>query len=211
MSLEKIIIPAIIARTQEELDEKLSKVADYFKLIQLDIMDDKFVPNSSLNFDFKIPKLKCKFEAHLMMENPKNWIDNFSDKVNMILVHSESVDNYHSIIDLARKKNKQIGFVLNPESKVSKISDILDEIDQVLIMTVNPGFYGNPFLPKILEKISVLRKIKPNLNIEVDGGITDKTIKSVKNAGANMFVSGSYIVKSQNIKESINKLTKEIN
>jgi ribulose-phosphate 3-epimerase len=109
-----------------------------------------------------------------------------------------------------KSKNKRVGFVLNPETPVQKIEKYLAEIDQVLIMTVNPGFYGSPFLPEMLDKISELRKMKPDLDIEVDGGITPKTIRNVYEAGANMFVSGSYIVKSENVKESINNLKRMI-
>jgi ribulose-phosphate 3-epimerase len=103
---------------------------------------------------------------------------------------------------------KKIGFVLNPKTPISKLTGFLNDIDQVLIMTVNPGFYGSPFLPEMLEKISDLRKLKPKLDIEVDGGITDKTIGLVDKVGANMFVSGSYVVKSDNVEEAINSLKK---
>ena len=208
--MEKTIIPAIIAKTQDELDDRLTKVIDFVKLIQLDIMDNKFVPNSSLDFDFKLSKTTCRFEAHLMIENPKQWIEDNWKKVDMILVHYESCKDPESIIKDVKKKGKQIGFVLNPETSIQKLSPFLNDIDQVLIMTVNPGFYGSPFLPEMLEKISTLRSMKPGLNIEVDGGITDSTIGLVDKAGANMFVSGSYIVKSPNVQEAISTLKNQI-
>ena len=208
--MEKTIIPAIIAKTQEELDDRLSKVIDFFDLIQLDIMDNKFVPNSSLDFDFKLPKIKCRFEAHLMIENPEQWIEDNWRKVDMILVHYESCKDPEGIIKNVKKKGKQIGFVLNPETPIQELSPFLNNIDQVLIMTVKPGFYGSPFIPEMLEKISTLRFMKPELNIEVDGGITDLTIGSVDKAGANMLVSGSYIVKSPNVKKAIDTLRNQI-
>ena len=99
---------------------------------------------------------------------------------------------------------------MNPETSIEKLSSFIDDIDQVLIMTVNPGFYGSPFLPEMLDKIRELRNLKPDLNIEVDGGITDKTIDLVDKAGANMFVSGSYIMKSKNVEDSINNLKKRL-
>ena len=89
---------------------------------------------------------------------------------------------------------------------MTKISDYLKDIDQVLIMTVNPGFYGSPFLEEMVEKISEIKKLAPHLDIEVDGGITSDTIESVDKAGANLFVSGSYIIKAENVKEAINNL-----
>jgi ribulose-phosphate 3-epimerase len=206
--MNKKIIPAIIAKNQKELDERLSIVLDYVDLIQLDVMDNKFVPNQSLNFDFKLPDSKCEYEAHLMINNPKIWIGKNIEKVDMVLVHFESCQKPNEIIKLVRKFGKKIGFVLNPETPISKLNGILNDIDQVLIMTVNPGFYGSPFLNEMLEKISMLRKLKPNLDIEVDGGITDATIDLVDKAGANMFVSGSYIVKAENVQNAINSLKK---
>ena len=143
-----------------------------------------------------------------MVEDPEDWIEKNGGKVDTILVHFESNFNPNNIIDFVKKRGKKFGFVLNPETPVDNLSSYIDDLDQVLIMTVNPGFYGSPFLPEMLEKISELRKLKPDLDIEVDGGITDKTIGHVNKAGANLFVSGSYIVKSDNVKKAINSLRK---
>lgn len=204
--MNKKIIPAIIAKNQKDLNERLKKVLDFFNLVQLDIMDNKFVPNASLFFDFSLPETMCNFEAHLMVQDPQSWIEKNGYKVDTILVHFESNYDQESIIDLVKQQGKKFGFVLNPETQIDKISSFLDEIDQVLIMTVNPGFYGSPFLPNMLDKIHKLREMKSTLDIEVDGGITDKTIGLVAKAGANMFVSGSYIVKAENVSEAINNL-----
>lgn len=206
MIKKEIIIPAIIAKTQSELEEKILKVKDYVELIQLDLMDGKFVPNNSIDFNFRLPPTNCHFEAHLMIENPEQWIEKNLMKVDTILAHYESSNDPDSIIDLVKSKNKRVGFVLNPETSIQKIEKYLDRIDQVLIMTVNPGFYGSPFLPEMLDKITELRNMKPDLDIEVDGGITPKTIRDVHKAGANMFVSGSYIIKSPNVKEAVDKI-----
>jgi len=208
--MKKEIIPAIIAKDQNELDEKLSKVVKFFNLVQLDIMDNKFVPNKSLFFDFSLPSTKCLFEAHLMVQDPEEWIEKNGNKVDTILVHFESKYNPKSIINLVKKRGKKFGFVLNPETSVDKISSFIDELDQVLIMTVNPGFYGSPFLPEMIEKIRKIREMKTNIDIEVDGGITEKTIGLVDEAGANMFVSGSYIVKSENILKAISNLKNKL-
>ena len=206
MKRDKIIIPAIIAKTQNELEEKILKVKDFVELIQLDLMDGRFVPNNSIDFNFKLPETNCHFEAHLMIEYPEKWIEKNHMKVDTILAHYESSDDPALIINLAKSKNKRVGFVLNPKTSIQKIEKYLDELDQVLIMTVNPGFYGSLFLPEMLDKISELRKMKPDLDIEVDGGITPDTIQDVYKAGANMFVSGSYIIKSPNIKEAIDRI-----
>ena len=208
--MKKMIIPAIIAKSQDELEININKVMNHVDLIQLDIMDGKFVPNQSIDFDFELPKIDCVYEAHLMINSPIKWIKKYYTKVNMILAHFESCKNPSEIIEYVRSKNKKVGFVLNPKTPVSAIEKYLDDLDQVLIMTVNPGFYGSPFLPEMLDKISELRALKPNLNIEVDGGITDKTIGLVDQAGANMFVSGSYIIKAENVADSIKKLKNKL-
>lgn len=205
------IIPAVIAKSQKELDEQINKVKDFVELIQIDIMDGKFVPNSSIDFDFTIPSSNCKFEAHLMITNPLEWIENHWETVDTILVHFEATNDPDEIIELARKNNKRVGFALNPETSVEKIKKYLDEIDEILIMTVTPGFYGSKFLPEALQKVEDLRNLKPDLDIEVDGGITDETIKQAYLAGANMFVSGSFIVKSENIKKAIDTLKDQVN
>ena len=206
--MKKFVIPAIIAKNQEELDLGIKKVQNFSKIIQLDFMDGVFVPNHSIDFDFKIPKIDCFFEAHLMLKNPLDWIVKNFSKVDMILTHYEALSNPQTVIDFVRNEGKKIGFVLNPETSVDELFDYLDQLDQILIMTVNPGFYGSPFLPEIVNKISELREIAPKLDIEVDGGITDKTIDIVDEAGANMFVSGSYILKSKNIKQAFDRLNK---
>ena len=206
MTNKKMIIPAIIAQTQKELDEKLNKVEGYAEVVQLDIMDEIFVPNNSLYFDFDISGRNISFEAHLMITDPMGWIEKNWWKVDTIIVHFESCEKPEDIIMFVKNKGKKIGFAINPETPVHIAKLYLNDIDQLLIMTVNPGFYGSKFLPETLCKISEVRKMKPDLDIEVDGGVTPDTIKSINDAGANMLVSGSYILKSNNVKESMDKL-----
>ena len=208
--MKKVIIPAVIAKSQKELDGIFSKIKDSACLLQLDIMDSKFVPNSSLDFDFKLPQKKYKFEAHLMVEYPEKWVNENWEKVDIIIAHFESVKNPGKIIESVKKKEKKVAFALNPETDVEQIKKYLDDIDQVLIMTVNPGFYGSKFLPKTLNKVRWLRELRPDLDIEVDGGIKPGTIEEVSKAGANMFVSGSFIINSADIKESIRILENKI-
>jgi ribulose-phosphate 3-epimerase len=111
---------------------------------------------------------------------------------------------------LIKNLGKKSALALNPETEIEQISDYLDSLDQVLVMTVHPGFYGSPFLPEVMGKIEKLRQMKPELDIEVDGGIRPETIELVDEAGANLFVSGSYLIKSDNILDRINILHKMI-
>jgi len=206
--MDKKIIPAIIATNQDELTERILKVKDYVEIIQLDFMDGDFVPNKSIDFDFEVPKTNCMMEAHLMVSHPDLWIEKNHHKVDMILIHYESTKNIKDAINLVKEKNKKVGIVLNPETKIDRIKDLIPLLDQILIMTVNPGFYGSSFIPEMQDKIKKLREIAPNLDIEVDGGVNDKTIGIVNSAGANLFVSGSYIVKSDDVKSRVETLKK---
>lgn len=204
--MKKIIVPAVIAKSQDELERILDKIGDNAGLIQLDIMDGKFVPNHSLHFDFQLPREKYVFEAHLMVDSPDNWIESIGKKVDTVIVHFESASFSRKTIRSIKAIGKKAALALNPETEIENVTDYLDDLDQVLIMTVNPGFYGSPFLPDVMGKISTLRTMKPGLDIEVDGGIAPETIELVNEAGANLFVSGSYLVKSDNMQERINLL-----
>lgn len=206
--MKKIILPSIIANSQKDLDERINNVKNSSGTFHLDIMDGKFVKNKSLMFDFKVLKRK-KYQAHLMVRNPVPWINKNEKKVKMIIFHPEPFKNNKKIleiIDLIKSKRRKIGLAINPGTSIEKIRPYLEHIDLVLIMTVNPGKYGSKFLPQTLKKVKQLKKIKPSLNIEVDGGINNKTIKKASNAGASIFVSGSYIQKSDNPKETIKLL-----
>ena len=201
--MKKTIIPSIIANSQKELNERIKKVNS--KIYQLDIMDGKFVKSKSLWFDFKLPKGK-KYEAHLMIENPRFWIEKNWKKAASIIFHAESFGNAEGIIKLIRSKKKKVGIALNPGTDLKRIKNQLKKIDLVLVMTVSPGKYGANFIPKALDKLKQIRKFKPNMEIEVDGGINEKTIKMASNFGANRFVVGSYLQKNTDPKKAFDKL-----
>ncbi len=199
------IIPSVIAKSQQELQDKINLVKDHVASLHLDIMDGVFVQNTSLNFDFKLPKTTCEFEAHLMVENPDDWTKKNWQKADTIIIPIESCKNPKAMISFLKRKRK-IGFALNPETPLEKIKDYLDKIDEVLILTVKPGFYGSKFLPEILDKVKELRHFKPKLDIEVDGGIGHLTIKQAIEAEANLIVSGSYIMNSEDPEKAIKTL-----
>ena len=212
--MKKTIIPSIIAKNQKEFISRINKVKKNSKLIQIDVMDGKFVKNKSLMFDFKLPKIKCKYEAHLMLKNPELWIKKNWKKFNAIIFHIESCEDGKqalNLINLIKNKKRKVGIALNPKTSISKIKPFLNKIDAVLIMSVYPGKYGAKFLPFVLKKINPIKKLKPRLNIEVDGGINLKTIKMVSDSGADSFVSGSFLQKSRKPKDALEKLKAVIN
>jgi len=206
--MKKQIVGSIIAKSQKELDERIKKV-NSLKLLQLDVMDGKFVPNTSFDFDFKLPR-GHKYEAQLMIKNPELWIQKNWKKVNTIIFHVESASNPDRIIRLIKSKKRKVGIALNPRTNISKIKPYLNKIDMVLVMTVKPGKYGSKFLPETLKKVEEIRKLKPKLNIEVDGGISDKTISSARKASASMFVVGSYLQKSGDVNKSLKMLKEKV-
>jgi len=200
------ILPSIIALEQSELDALISKVVNIANVLQLDIMDGDFVPSHSLDFSAKFPK--ARYEAHLMVSDPIKWINDIHSVSETIIVHFESLDHPDKAIDLIKEKNRRAGLAINPQTNIDLLIPYLKRLDEVLIMTVEPGFYGAKFLPEMLEKVRIIRNLTPDIDIEVDGGISDQTIAAAAKAGANFFISGSYLVKSENIKERYNILRK---
>ncbi|MBI2110751.1 ribulose-phosphate 3-epimerase [Candidatus Woesearchaeota archaeon] len=205
-----IIIPSIIATSQKELEERIRKVKNLSSWIQLDVMDGFFVKNHSLDFKFTLSQLKCKREAHLMMKNPEAWIEENAERVQTIIIHYEATRDIKKLIKLIKQKRKKAGIALNPETSIDKIKKYLRNIDLILIMTVHPGKYGSKFLPKTLKKVKELRKLRPKINIGVDGGINPSNIQKALNAGANRFVVGSYLVNSNGISKRMGTLKRSI-
>lgn len=202
------IIPTILVKTFEEVKERIKLVENYVDWVQLDIMDGVFVENLTWNNpeDLKDFKTKVKLEAHLMVQNPEKIIDSWLEVVDRIIIHQESSANIKEIIEKVHKNKKQIGVALNPETSIEVAKPFLNDLDLILLMSVQPGKGGQEFELEILEKIRNLRNIWPGGNIEVDGGVSDKNIKEIFNAGANLFCVGTYIYQSGDIKQVINKL-----
>ncbi|MBN1544013.1 ribulose-phosphate 3-epimerase [Candidatus Woesearchaeota archaeon] len=206
--MRKVIIPAIIAKSQEELDKKIARLKGQVKVIQLDVMDGIFVKNSSIDFDFRLPKTGCSFEAHLMVADPVGWIRAHGDKVDTIIAPIEA-GSPDMIIRMVKGKGKRVGFALNPETSVDEVKGLVSKIDQVLVLSVKPGFYGGRFIPGCLDKVRELRDLAPKLDIEVDGGMRPGTIGKAAKAGANLFVSGSYTVDAVDVGAAVASLKKE--
>jgi ribulose-phosphate 3-epimerase len=201
--LRRTIIPAVIAGSQEELERMLAKIAGHSRQIQLDVMDGLFVPSRSLDFPLHLPAETDRFEAHLMVRDPETWIDAHGLSVGTIIPHFESHAAPADLIRKIKGMNRRAGMAINPGTDVDSILPYIQSLDQVLVMTVNPGFYGSPFLPETLEKVRRIRHMRPDLDIEVDGGIKPQTIGQAKEAGANLFVSGSYLLLAADIAQNI--------
>ncbi|MCH7850517.1 MAG: ribulose-phosphate 3-epimerase [Nanoarchaeota archaeon] len=207
--MNKLVIPSIIAKNQEELDSLISKVKKYFKVMQIDIMDGEFVENKSLDFNFNLPK-DIEYEAHLMVKNPLSWAEKNFSKVDFIIFHIEAVskEDVKSIIQRIKSMNKKVGIAISPNTSIEEILEYISLIDIVVVMSVYPGKYGAKFLPETMDKVKKLREKSPKLLIEVDGGMNLENIKLAMENGANRFISGSFLQNSSNLEETSKKLSK---
>jgi ribulose-phosphate 3-epimerase len=193
-----------MAKSQKELNELLKKLKNTSKILHLDVVSTSYAKNHSLDFKFKLKK-EFSYNAHLMIKNPKAWIKKHKKKVSLSIVQVEEI-NLKTYINWAKKENIKVAIALKPQTKVSLIKPYLKDIHTILILTVNPGFYGAPFLKSPLKKITQIKKLNKKIQIIVDGHMTPNTINLAKSAGANHFVSGSFISKSDNPKKAIKQL-----
>ena len=211
------ISPSILSADFSQLGNEIKRLEEGgADLIHVDVMDGHFVPNLTIGPPvIKALKKNCsiKFDVHLMISPVHKYIDAYADAgADIITIHPEATDDLSSSIKKIKDLGKKVGVSLNPETKVSVIKDHLNQIDLVLIMSVNPGFGGQKFMPEVLDKIKELKNIQKEQNIdfdiEIDGGINFENSKIAIEAGANILVSGTTIFKSNNgdIKKNIDLL-----
>ena len=211
------ISPSILSADFSQLGNEIKRLEEGgADMIHVDVMDGHFVPNLTIG----PPVIKAlrkhsslKFDVHLMISPVQKYIEAYADAgADIITIHPEATQNLRDSIKTIKELKKKVGISLNPESKIELITEFLDQIDLVLIMSVNPGFGGQKFMPEVLDKIKQLKKIQQEKNlsfdIEIDGGINFENCKIAIEAGANILVSGTTVFKSNDgdIKKNINLL-----
>ncbi|MFC6465598.1 ribulose-phosphate 3-epimerase [Marinilactibacillus sp. GCM10026970] len=214
------IAPSILSADFSRLKEQIALVeqggADW---IHVDVMDGHFVPN--ITFGYNVveairPHTSLPLDCHLMIENPENYIEDFAKAgADYISVHFESTPHIHRALQLIKTHGVKAGIVINPGTSVDAIKPLLHMVDMVLVMTVNPGFGGQSFLPETTQKISELDAIRKdqqfNFLIEVDGGIVPETAKLCREAGTDVFVAGSYVYGAEDPEGQITNLKHAVN
>lgn len=202
------IAASILSADFGELNKDIKSVEKYVDRVHFDVMDGHFVPNITMGAPI-LSKIKTKLpiEAHLMIENPERYIEDFVKAgATTIIVHQESTYHLHRLVHQIKDLGAKAAVSLNPATPLVMLEDILPDLDQVLLMTVNPGFGGQKFIDLVLPKIIELREACPDLDIEVDGGVDSTTVKRAVEAGANVLVSGSYLFSAKDRKKAIEKL-----
>ncbi|MFC2018369.1 ribulose-phosphate 3-epimerase [Chloroflexota bacterium] len=204
------VVPTVLAANREQLAELVAKMEGFTDYVQFDIMDGKFVPSSSIGYqDLLSLPTNLGWEAHLMVTNPENHIANFSKAgARMVIFHYEATPAPIEIIAQARHLGMKVGIALNPETPVSPILPLVNELDMVLFMTVSPGFYGSPFIPGVLDKIAELKHMAPQTVMGVDGGINEGNIGDIARAGVSVAYVGSAILLQPEPKASYNRLVR---
>ncbi|KXT73733.1 Ribulose-phosphate 3-epimerase [Streptococcus gallolyticus] len=209
------IAPSILAADYANFASELKRIEETSaEYVHIDIMDGQFVPNISFGADVVASMRKHSklvFDCHLMVVNPERYVDAFAQAgADIMTIHAESTLHIHGALQKIKAAGMKAGVVINPGTPVSAIESVLSLVDQVLIMTVNPGFGGQAFIPEMLEKVAKVAQLRDengyDFDIEVDGGVDNETIKACYDAGANVFVAGSYLFKASDLAAQVETL-----
>lgn len=214
------IAPSILAADYANFASELKRIEETdAEYVHIDIMDGQFVPNISFGADVVASMRKHSklvFDCHLMVVDPERYVEAYTQAgADIMTIHTESTKHIHGALQKIKAAGMKAGVVINPGTPVSALKPVLNLVDQVLIMTVNPGFGGQAFIPECLEKVEEVANLRETLgltfDIEVDGGVDNKTIAACQKAGANIFVAGSYLFKASDLVSQVQTLRTALN
>ena len=209
------LAPSILSADFSKLGEQVAMIEKAgAHVIHVDVMDGHFVPNISFGavvMKSLLGKTAMPFDVHLMIENPDQYLEDFAtDNTEIITVHAEACPHLHRTVQHIKSLGIKAGVSLNPATPLSALDWVIEEIDVVLLMSVNPGFGGQKFIPSCMDKIKALKELKekrnPKLEIAIDGGITAENIKEITDAGVELVVAGSVVFGAPDIEERVKEL-----
>lgn len=189
------VVPALLTDDPKALENMVRQAETFTDYVQFDIMDGQFVPSRSITWEHlaRLP-MKLSWEAHLMVMHPEACLEDFQRTgAQQIVFHYEATSSPREVISLVRNLGLRVGLAINPETPISAILPLTSEVDSVLFLSVNPGFYGSKFIPAVLDKIVEFRRHQPGMEIGIDGGIKENNITRIARSGVNTIYVGSAI------------------
>ena len=189
------VVPAILTDDPKALETMVRQAETFTDYVQFDIMDGQFVPSRSITWEHLASlNTKLGWEAHLMVLHPEDYLPGFHKAgAQKIVFHYEATSSPLKVISQIKDLGMKAGLAINPDTTVPTILSLLDEVDSVLLLTVNPGFYGSKFIPEVLDKIVEFRKAQPGMEIGIDGGIKEGNIAQIARSGVDVIYVGSAI------------------
>lgn len=202
------VVPSVLTRDPEELKNKVRILENYAEIIQIDIMDGQLVPNVSVSIDEVLTlKTKAELEMHLMVKKPSEYIEPFAKmRARKLIFHIEAEDDPEDIINRIRELGAEPGIAINPPTALEAMLPFIDAIDIALVMGVNPGFQGQKFIPDVLQKVRQIKQIRPELPIELDGGVNPETAPMILSAGVDILNVGSFLFKDGDVRANWQKM-----
>lgn len=207
-SMDIKVAPSILSADFGRLNEEIASIEAYSDVLHVDVMDGHFVPNITIGAPVvKCIKSKLPLDVHLMIEHPEKYVKDFAKAgASRLIFHCEATDDLVGLVNLIKGEGVEVGVSIKPGTPVSAIAEVLPMIDEVLVMTVEPGFGGQEFMMDVVPKIGELRKLGFEKDLAVDGGINAETAKICRDAGANVLGAGSYIFKAEDRRLAIESL-----
>ncbi|MDP2684431.1 MAG: ribulose-phosphate 3-epimerase [bacterium] len=206
------IIPSLLVTSEKDFKTQITNLTGLVEMIQVDLADGEFVPNTTWAYQDSEGAQEyltdIDFELHLMVNNPldtiKKWINN--TRLKRVLVHFESTNDIESVLDEIQMFDKDVGIVLNPKTSIFEAEPYFNQVSSIMLMGVNPGFQGQKFIEATLERIKKIKELDSSIYVEVDGGVNEKNILKIQEAGADAVCPGSAIFNERSVKENIDKL-----
>jgi len=202
------VVPAILTDDPKVLDTMVRQAERFTTYVQFDIMDGQFVPSQSITSEHlaALP-MKLSWEVHLMVQRPEGYLEDFRKAgAQKVIFHYEATSSPEAVISQIRNLGLGVGLAVNPETPVSVIYPLASKVDSVLFLTVNPGFYGSPFIPEALDKAMELRSAQPDMEIGVDGGMKESNVAQIARMGIDVIYVGSAIFLQPEPGESFRRL-----